>query len=64
MISVIQGIGSLPEDMKAEVNKYEKEAKLNPPLEKRAKVIQINDISDDVDKIANDTLGWAVMSQQ
>lgn len=61
MIGVLQGIGSLPEDVEEEVNKYEKEAKLNPPLEKRAKVISITSISDDVEKIYNDTVGWSMV---
>ena len=60
MLGVLQDIGSLPEEIEVEVNKYEKEAKLNPPLEKRAKVIAISSIGDDVDKIYNDTIGWSI----
>ena len=41
---------------------YEK-AKLNPPMEKRAKMISVADVSADVSRIENEILGWSVVEE-
>ncbi|HJJ48774.1 MAG TPA: hypothetical protein O0X39_07310 [Methanocorpusculum sp.] len=64
MISVLQGISRLPDDFEKEIGRYEKEAKMNPPMEKRAKLITIKSIDSEVEKIYNDTLGWSVSPEE
>ncbi|HJJ31531.1 MAG TPA: hypothetical protein O0X97_04715 [Methanocorpusculum sp.] len=58
-VSVLRESAALPEEFAKDIEKYEKEAKLNPPIEKRAKLIAVEDIAADVSQVERDILGWA-----
>jgi hypothetical protein len=47
-INLLQGCSILPDEMKSKVVEYEKAEKMNPPMEKRKKLIPIKDIEHDV----------------
>jgi|GEM_PF-138676 len=51
LIDALKGIDALPEDFAAEIGMYEQKAKLNPPMEKRVKMIEIKDVESDVSKL-------------
>ena len=48
LIDALRGIDMIPEDFAAEIGKYEQKAKLNPPMEKRVKMIEIEDVENEV----------------
>ncbi len=48
LIDALKGIDMIPDDFAAEIGKYEQKAKLNPPMEKRVKMIEINDVENEV----------------
>lgn len=58
-VSVLRESASLPEEFAKDIVKYEQQAKLNPPIEKRAKIIAVEDIASDVAQVERDILGWA-----
>ena len=53
-IEVLASIGKLPGDIHEKVEEFEKSGKLNPPLEKRVKVISSDDLKKDVKRISRD----------
>jgi hypothetical protein len=53
-IRLLQGCSSLPEDILKKVVDYEKAEKLNPPIEKRKKLIPIKEIEHDVKVIGKE----------
>ena len=58
-VSVLRESAALPEEFAKDIVKYEQQAKLNPPIEKRAKIIAVEDIASDVAQVERDILGWA-----
>ncbi len=62
-VQVLREIDTLPDEFAKEVEGYEQKAKLNPPMEKRAKMIPVADIESDVCRVENEILGWSVMNQ-
>lgn len=48
LIDALRGIDMIPQDFAAEIGKYEQKAKLNPPMEKRVKMIEIEDVENEV----------------
>ncbi|MDO5843845.1 MAG: hypothetical protein Q4Q53_01695 [Methanocorpusculum sp.] len=62
LISALREIDSLPEEFANEVEGYEQKAKLNPPMEKRAKTISVSDIESDVRRVENEIVGWSVVN--
>lgn len=62
-VSVLRDIDTLPDEFANEIGVYEQKAKLNPPIEKRAKMISVADVSADVSKIENEILGWSVIRE-
>ncbi|HJJ65224.1 MAG TPA: hypothetical protein O0X48_02825 [Methanocorpusculum sp.] len=63
LVSVLREIDTLPDDFANEISVYEQKAKLNPPMEKRAKMISVADVSADVSRIENEILGWSVVEE-
>ncbi len=63
LVSVLREIDTLPDEFADQISVYEQKAKLNPPMEKRAKMIPVADVSADVAKIENEILGWSVIEQ-
>lgn len=51
LIDALRGIDMIPEDFAAEIGKYEQKAKLNPPMEKRVKMIEIEDVENEVKRM-------------
>ncbi len=51
LIDALRGIDAIPEDFAAEIGKYEQKAKLNPPMEKRVKIIEIEDVENEVKRM-------------
>lgn len=62
LISALREIDSLPEEFSNEIEGYEQKAKLNPPMEKRAKTISVSDIESDVRRVENEIIGWSVVN--
>lgn len=50
-IDALKGIDTIPDDFASEIGMYEQKAKLNPPMEKRVKMIEIGDVESDVKKL-------------
>lgn len=48
LIDALRGIDMIPEDFVTEIGKYEQKAKLNPPMERRVKMIEIDDVENEV----------------
>ena len=63
LVSVLREIDTLPDEFAHDIAVYEQKAKLNPPMEKRAKMISVADVSNDVSRIENEILGWSVVEQ-
>ncbi len=59
LISVLREASTLPEDFTQKIKEKEQTAKLNPPMEKRAKLIAVEDVAADVDQVERDILGWS-----
>jgi len=51
LIDALKGIEALPDEFATEIGMYEQKAKLNPPMEKRVKMIEIEDVESDVRKL-------------
>ena len=51
LIDALKGIDALPDEFATEIGMYEQKAKLNPPMEKRVKMIEIEDVESDVRKL-------------
>ena len=62
-VSVLREIDTLPDEFANDIAVYEQKAKLNPPMEKRAKMIPVADVSADVSRIENEILGWSVVEE-
>ncbi|MDO5845859.1 MAG: hypothetical protein Q4Q04_02940, partial [Methanocorpusculum sp.] len=62
-VSVLRDIDTLPDEFAKEIGVYEQKAKLNPPMEKRAKMIPVADVASDVQKVENDILSWSVVHE-
>ena len=63
LVSVLREIDTLPDEFANDIAVYEQKAKLNPPMEKRAKMISVADVSADVSRIENEILGWSVVEE-
>lgn len=63
LVSVLREIDTLPDEFANDIAVYEQKAKLNPPMEKRAKMIPVADISSDVSRIETEILGWSVVEE-
>ena len=63
LVSVLREIDTLPDEFANDIAVYEQKAKLNPPMEKRAKMISVSDVSADVSRIENEILGWSVVEE-
>ncbi|HJJ46973.1 MAG TPA: hypothetical protein O0X32_01765 [Methanocorpusculum sp.] len=63
LVGVLREIDLLPDDFVHDISQYEQRAKLNPPQEKRSKVIAVSDISEDVEKLENEILGWSLIRE-
>ena len=63
LVSVLREIDTLPDEFAHDIAVYEQKAKLNPPMEKRAKMISVADVSNDVSRIENEILGWSVVEE-
>ena len=63
MVSVLREASTLPDEFAKEIEGYEQRSKLNPPIEKRAKLIAIDDISSDVAQVERDILGWSKVEE-
>ncbi len=63
LVSVLREIDTLPDEFANDIAMYEQKAKLNPPMEKRAKMISVADVSADVSRIENEILGWSVVEE-
>ena len=63
LVGVLREIDLLPDDFVHNITQYEQKAKLNPPQEKRSKIIAVSDISEDVEKLESEILGWSFVRE-
>ena len=63
LVGVLREIDLLPDDFVHNITQYEQKAKLNPPQEKRSKIIAVSDISEDVEKLESEILGWSIVRE-
>ena len=61
LITSLKTIDTLPNYIGENIDKYERTEKLNPPMDKRQKIVQIKDIASDIKKVENEILSWSVL---
>ncbi|CAN5502642.1 hypothetical protein BH10BAC4_BH10BAC4_01180 [soil metagenome] len=60
---VYRGEADLPKDILEKVNEFEKAEKINPPIEKRAKQINIKELEMDTTKLNNDANAKGIITE-
>jgi hypothetical protein len=60
---VYRGEADLPKDILEKVNEFEKAEKINPPIEKRAKQINIKELEIDTTKLNNDANAKGIITE-
>lgn len=60
MIDALNDSSKLPEDFSVSIEKYEKSSILNPPMEKRAKMISLDKVENDLKRAENEIARWRI----